>query len=134
MKQYLLDTNICIYLLRGQYNIGKKLDEVGLEYCCISEITIAELQYGAENSNNAQKNLQLVEMLCDSITVLPIRETFRFYAQEKARLRQNGTPIEDFDLLIGATAKTYNCVMVTENVRHMERISEITIENWITRN
>ena len=84
MKRYLLDTNICVYFLRGRHGIAQRIAKIGWENCCISEITIAELQYGAENSNNAQKNLQLVEMLCDSITVLPIRETFRFYAQEKA--------------------------------------------------
>ena len=48
MKQYLLDTNICVFLLRGQYDIDKKLDKVGLEHCYISEITAAELKYGAE--------------------------------------------------------------------------------------
>lgn len=48
MGQYLLDTNICIFLLRGQYDVDKKIDEVGLENCHISEITMAELKYGAE--------------------------------------------------------------------------------------
>lgn len=46
--KYLLDTNICIFLLRGEYNVDKKIDSVGLENCYISEITIAELKYGAE--------------------------------------------------------------------------------------
>lgn len=48
MGQYLLDTNICVFLLRGQYDVDKKIDEVGLENCHISEITMAELKYGAE--------------------------------------------------------------------------------------
>lgn len=48
MKKYLLDTNICIFLLRGKYDVDKKIDQVGLENCCISEITVAELKYGAE--------------------------------------------------------------------------------------
>ncbi len=48
MEKYLLDTNICIFLLRGKYNVDKKMDEVGLENCYISEITVAELKYGAE--------------------------------------------------------------------------------------
>ena len=50
MKQYLLDTNICVFLLRGQYDIDKKLDKVGLARCYISEITEAELKYGAEKA------------------------------------------------------------------------------------
>lgn len=48
MNKYLLDTNICIFLLRGKYNVDLKIDNVGLNNCCISEITIAELKYGAE--------------------------------------------------------------------------------------
>ena len=47
MEKYLLDTNICIFLLRGKYNVDKKMDEVGLENCYISEITVAELKYPA---------------------------------------------------------------------------------------
>lgn len=46
---------------------------------------------------------------------------------------QAGTPIDDFDLLIGATAKAYNMVLVTENLRHLERIEGVTIENWVSR-
>lgn len=133
MRKYLLDTNICVYFLRGRYGIAQRIAEFGWENCCVSEITIAELLYGAENSNNVSNNKQLIEMLCDSIAVLPIRNAFHVYAQEKVRLRQKGTPLEDLDLLIGATAKANNCVIVTENVRHMERINELAIENWIKR-
>lgn len=133
MRKYLLDTNICVYFLRGRYGIAQRIAEIGWENCCISEITIAELLYGAENSNSVSNNKQLIEMLCDSIAVLPIRNAFHVYAQEKVRLRQKGTPLEDLDLLIGATAKANNCVIVTENVRHMERINELAIENWIKR-
>lgn len=56
MEQYLLDTNICIYLLRGKYNVDRKIDAVGLDNCFISEITVAELMYGAELGR--QKGLQ----------------------------------------------------------------------------
>lgn len=47
MTGYLLDTNICIFLLRGKYDVDKKIDSVGLGNCAISEITVAELKYGA---------------------------------------------------------------------------------------
>jgi len=52
------------------------------------------------------------------------------YAQEKARLRKQGTPLDDFDLLIGASAVANNLILVTNNVKHFERIEGITIENW----
>jgi tRNA(fMet)-specific endonuclease VapC len=55
MKKYLLDTNICIYFLKGQFNINKKLKSVGVDNCFISEITVAELKFGAENSIEKEK-------------------------------------------------------------------------------
>jgi tRNA(fMet)-specific endonuclease VapC len=54
--KYLLDTNICIHLLRGQFNLLEKLKEIDLRDCTISEITLAELIFGAENSSNPEKN------------------------------------------------------------------------------
>ncbi len=92
MKQYLLDTNICIYLLRGQYNIGKKLDEVGLEYCCISEITVAELKYGAElgRRKGLKRRTEQLDEFLSTIQILPITDAVDLYASEKARLRLAG--------------------------------------------
>lgn len=59
--QYLLDTNICIYLFKGKFNIDKKIEKVGIQNCAISEITYAELIYGAENSEHPIKNLAVIE-------------------------------------------------------------------------
>ena len=130
---YLLDTNICIHFLRGMFNLDKKIDEIGIENCVISEITFAELVYGAENSPNTDKNLVVVEQFVEEITVLPIFEAIYQYAKEKTRLRKLGLMISDFDLFIGCTAKEHNLIMVTENEREFRRISGIEIENWISR-
>ncbi|WP_288909981.1 PIN domain-containing protein [uncultured Bacteroides sp.] len=62
MKKYLLDTNICIFLLRGKYDVDKKIDQVGLENCCISEITVAELKYGAELGSKARADTPHAEL------------------------------------------------------------------------
>ena len=136
MKQYLLDTNICIFLLRGQYDIDKKLDEVGLESCHISEITEAELKYGAELGRKKgirQRTEQLGKFL-SSIEILPISDAINLYASEKARLRLAGTPADDdFDLLIGCTAIVNNMIMVTENLKDFRNFSGIQLENWIER-
>ena len=59
--KYLLDSNICIHFLRGKYNIIDKLNEVGIDNCAISEITLAELVFGAEKSDNPNKNHKLIE-------------------------------------------------------------------------
>ena len=119
MARYLLDTNICIFLLRGTYDVDKMLDAVGLENCCISEITAAELKYGAElgRRKGLKQRAQQLEKLLSSMEILPIGKAIDCYASEKARLRLAGTPLEDdFDLLIGCTAIVYNMVMVTEKI------------------
>ena len=136
MKQYLLDTNICVFLLRGQYDIDKKLDKVGLEHCYISEITEAELKYGVELGRRKglkQRIEQLYEFL-SALKILPISNAIDLYASEKARLRVAGTPADDdFDLLIGCTAVVNDMVMVTENMKHFKNLTGIQLENWIER-
>ena len=136
MEKYLLDTNICIFLLRGKYNVDKKMDEVGLENCYISEITVAELKYGAElgNRQGVVRRMQSLDEFIASVHVLPISETLDLFAKEKARLRLAGTPADDnFDLLIGCTAIVYDLIMVTENLQDFKNFSGIRLENWIKR-
>ena len=92
MKQYLLDTNVCVFLLRGQYAIDKKLDNVGLENCHISEITEAELKYGAElgRRKGLRQRMEHLNDFLASINILPISDAIDLYASEKARLRLAG--------------------------------------------
>lgn len=130
--QYLLDTNICVFFLRGKYDIPSFLEKVGLRNCHISEITVAELLYGAECSQDPLKNTRMVKQFCADIDVLPISYSIDTYSKQKALLRRNGLPIDDFDLLIGSTAIRYDMVLVTDNVRHFNRLPVI-IENWIRR-
>jgi tRNA(fMet)-specific endonuclease VapC len=131
--KYLLDSNICIHFFRGEFNIIEKLNAIGLKNCAISEITLAELVYGAENSDNPGKNFELIDKFINQLTILPIFDSIRIYGKEKSRLRKIGKMISDFDLLIGCTAVEKDLIMVTENVREFERISNIKIENWIQR-
>ena len=132
--KYLLDSNICIHFFRGKYGVIDKLEKIGLIQCAISEITLAELVFGAENSENPKKNHNIIERFVEQTTVLPIYDSIYCYGKEKARLRKNGTMISDFDLLIGCTSVEKGLIMVTENVQEFERISNIKIENWIDRN
>ena len=131
--KYLIDTNICIHFFRGKFNLYEKLQEVKVENCAISEITLAELVFGAENSTNPKKNYRLIEDLTDQMMILPILNAIYVYGKEKARLRSAGTMISDFDLLIGCTALEKDLIMVTENVKEFERIQDLKIENWIKR-
>jgi tRNA(fMet)-specific endonuclease VapC len=131
--KYLLDTNICIHFFRGKFNLLDKFNAVGLSNCAISEITLAELVFGAENSSNPQKNHQLIDSFTQQISILPIFDAIHLYGKEKARLRQAGLMISDFDLFIGCTAIANELTMITENVEEFKRISGIKIENWINR-
>ncbi len=131
--KYLLDTNICIHFFRGKFNLLDKFQEIKLSDCAISEITLAELVFGAENSSNPKKNFQLIESFSEQVIILPIFNAVHFYAKEKVRLRKKGEMISDFDLLIGCTALSNGLIMVTENVKEFTRISELEIENWVVR-
>jgi tRNA(fMet)-specific endonuclease VapC len=130
LKKYLLDTNICIYFLKGQFNLHQKIEGVGIENCYISEITIAELKYGIENSTKAEANRITLEKFQNKFTILPVFTAFDTYAKEKARLKKVGKLLDDFDLLIGATAISNNLTLATRNVTDFERLAQIKIEDW----
>ena len=131
MKKYLLDTNICVYFLKGQYELNNIIEKAEVRNCFISEITIAELKFGAENSENKEKNRKTVDEFVTKFTIIPVFNSLDIYAKEKARLRKKGLPLDDFDLLIGATAISNNLTLVTRNVSDFERLEGIEIENWV---
>ncbi|MBT3209313.1 MAG: type II toxin-antitoxin system VapC family toxin [Bacteroidetes bacterium] len=126
---YLIDTNICIYYFKGQFGLKEKIENIGFENFAISEITLAELIYGAEKSQKVDKNLKVVEEFADQIEILPILNCMRIYGKEKARLKSIGKTIGDLDLFIGSTAIVNNLTMVTRNTREFERIEGISLEN-----
>ena len=127
MKKYLLDTNICIYFLKGLFELYHKIEQAGIENCFISEITVAELKFGAENSSNPTKNKETIDKFLNKFTILPIFTSLDIYAKEKTRLRKKGKPLDDFDLLIGATAVSNNLTLVTKNISDFNRLEIIKI-------
>jgi len=131
LKQYILDTNICIYLSKGLFNLSAKIEDVGIDNCFISEITVAELKYGAANSNFPEKNMEKVNIIQQIFTTVYIFNSLDIYAHEKARLRKAGNILDDFDLLIGATAISNNLTLVTRNTSDFNRLNGIEIKNWI---
>ncbi len=131
MKKYLLDTNICIYFLKGQFDLHRKIEEIGEENCYLSEITIAELKYGTENSVQKEKNRKNNDEFQAKFKIIPVFPALDVYAKEKARLKTKGIVVDDFDLLIGATAIHNNLTLVTRNVRDFDRVNDIEIQNWI---
>ncbi len=130
MKKYLLDSNICIFFIKGQYELNKKIAEVGEQNCFISEMTVAELKYGIENSNTIETMRVIVEAFIPKFAIFPIYNSLNVYAKEKAKLRKQGLMLDDFDILIGATAISNDMIMVTNNVSHLNRLDNIIIEDW----
>jgi tRNA(fMet)-specific endonuclease VapC len=129
LKKYLLDTNICIYFLKGLFSLDKIIEEAGIENCFISEITVAELKFGIENSENKEENKETIDDFVSKFTIIPIFNSLDTYALEKARLRKKGFPLDDFDLLIGATAISNNLILVTRNISDFDRLEGI--QNWV---
>jgi len=131
MIHYLLDTSTCVFYLRGKLNFNQFVEEPWRERCCISEVTLLELRYGAENSNHPQKHHQAVDVFLSGLTVIPIIKIIDTYAIEKVRLKKMGTPMHDeFDLIIGTSALASDLILVTDNVKHFMNFDQIKIENW----
>ena len=132
MIRYLLDTNICVSFLRGKLNFNQFVKERWRECCCVSEVTVLELRYGAENSNNSQKHHNAVDVFLSGLTIVPVTDVIDTYAKEKVRLRRAGIPLHDeFDLIIGASAIANGLILVTDNTKHFKNFENIKIENWL---
>jgi tRNA(fMet)-specific endonuclease VapC len=130
LKRYLIDTNTCIYFIKGLYDLKKKFEKANPDNCFISEITLAELKFGVENSDRKDKNQTTLDNFLSGVKIVPIFHSLDLYAKEKARLRKAGTPIDDFDILIGVTSVTHNLIMVTNNSKEFKRLKGINLEDW----
>lgn len=129
--KYLLDTDICIYWLKGRTTVKAKINRVDRKDLAICVITASELYFGAYNSNKIEQNLRTAETFIQSLTVLPLsNDTLKKFGQLKAELRKAGTPVADFDLLIASVALTENLILVTNNTPHYERITGLNLDNW----
>jgi tRNA(fMet)-specific endonuclease VapC len=129
--KYLLDTNICVYFLNENPSVVAKTKSLPPGDIALSIITLAELQFGAWNSTQIQKNLKRVKSLRKLFQALTLNlEITELYAKIKAGLRQSGNIIDDFDILIGATALIHNLILVTNNEQHFSRMKGLPLENW----
>ena len=131
---YLLDTNICIYWLKGDKSIEEKALEHGLESLSISFMTLSELYFGAYKSQKVNYNLLNVERLKSTLTVLEsnsnVCETF---GRLKTSLFQRGNPIDDADIFIAACALVHDKILITNNEKHFRMMQDLNIDNWLKR-
>lgn len=126
---YLLDTCICIALLKKSPSVIQRLREVGTHNCKISDITLAELYFGAFKSGK-EKHFNDVSEISKLFEKYPIQYT-RKYGEIRWGLEKKGLRIGDMDIFIAATAVEEDFILVTGNVKHFERIPDLRIENWM---
>ena len=132
-SKYLLDPNICISLLRGNRDVARKLIGIGEDKCFLSVITLYELMFGAYNSGRSQQEILKVKEFVNRFPVVSLMDSAEEYAFRKTQLRASGIMIDEFDLLIAATALSGNYILVTDNIKHFQRITNLRLENWIKR-
>ncbi len=128
----LLDTNICIYLIKRQpVSVLKHVMEFQIGDIGISSITFAELQYGVAKSAYYEKNAKALEQFVTPLEVVPFDgHAAQVYGTIRAVLEKAGTPIGSMDMLIAAHALSLDLPLVTNNTREFERISGLTLLNW----
>ena len=129
---YLLDTNICIFLIKKKNPLLiEKLKKYYNKGIFISSLTLAELEYGVENSDHKEKNrFSLIEFL----TIFEIlnfeQKDTQSYGMIKSDLRKSGKMIGAIDALLAAQAISRNLIFVTNNTKEFERINNLRIEDW----
>jgi tRNA(fMet)-specific endonuclease VapC len=129
---WLLDTNICVYLLNGNEQLKRKVREIGVQNLSVSNAVLAELYYGAYNSTKIKTNLATIEAFSKHLTIFPDSvESARLFGRIKADLKRQGRRIEDFDILVASVALANNRTLVTHNTEHFSLIVGLRIEDWL---
>lgn len=130
--KYLLDTNICVYLLNGNIVLKNKIAQVGLSSIVVSNATLSELYFGAYNSTKVAENLQRIALFKKNLGILSdSEESAMLFGRIKTDLKLKGCMIEDFDILIASIATANRCIIVTNNDKHFSRIDGLSLENWL---
>ena len=132
MLAYMLDTNICIYVMKNYPLELREKFNLLAEQLCISSITLAELYYGAEKSARRIENLTAIENFTARLDVLPFGEKAALhYGQVRADLERAGTPCGPHDMQIGGHARAEGLIVVTNNMREFVRMPGVRTENWV---
>ncbi|MCK4504133.1 MAG: type II toxin-antitoxin system VapC family toxin [Candidatus Aegiribacteria sp.] len=130
---YLIDTDICIYLIKkkSEYLLQRFESEKAFNIG-VSAISVAELEYGIAKSAYPERNrIALLEFLsCFEIVPFTDLDT-QAYGAVRAFLNKKGTPIGPYDLMIAAQCLTRDLILVTNNVKEFQRVPDLHIENWI---
>ena len=128
--KYLLDTNVFIDLLRnGNESIRDRLASVGINECCISDITQYELMVGALYSANPEEETERIDKICDMFKILRHSDYVKSSVRQKEYLKGIGKMIPDFDIFIG-TAAVENGLIIVSGDKHMDCLKNAVVEDW----
>ncbi len=130
---YILDTNICIYIIRKRpIAVLEKFKEIPADELAISVVTYAELQYGVDKSSSKQFNQNILDQFVNRLNVLSWdRPAAREYGLIRSDLEVKGTPIGPLDMLIAAHALSREETLVSNNLKEFQRVENLRLENWI---
>lgn len=132
MHRYLLDTDICIYVIKNRPDSARHAFNRHSGQLCISSVTEMELLFGAEKSAQKDRNLLIVESFTARLDVLDFdRQSAMHSAEIRASLSRQGTPIGPYDLMIAGHARAKGLVLITNNEREFQRVDGLRVENWL---
>jgi tRNA(fMet)-specific endonuclease VapC len=129
---FLLDTDTIIFCLKGneavKLNLQKHIDDP----IKTTSVTLMELYYGAYKSKKVAANLARLKMIERNMEIIsPDEKSAEIYGMIKADLEKQGTPLDDFDIVIASCALVHNLTLVTNNVRHFKRVDGLRLVNWM---
>lgn len=130
---YLLDTNICIYLIKGQKRepILRHLEAMKPGEVGVSAVTLGELEYGVEKSARPEQNARALLAFLAPLAVLPFDTTAaKWYGVVRAALEKRGRPIGALDTMIAGHALALGATLVTNDTREFARVAQLSVENW----
>lgn len=134
MLEFLLDTNICIYIAKQKPpSVLRRFEELVIGQVAMSTITYGELFFGAKKSQHPRIAMKVLGELTDLIPALPIpKEAGKIYGEIRSKLENQGTPIGNNDLWIAAHALALGAMLVTNNIKEFRRIPHLKIDNWVS--
>jgi tRNA(fMet)-specific endonuclease VapC len=132
MLRYMLDTDICSYVMKRSHDVLlRRLQKVPVSDVCVSVVTKSELLYGVEVSPRRQQDETALNAFLNYVEVLDFPENASsHYAQIRAQLKKSGKMIGANDLFIAAHARSLGLTLVTHNTQEFRRVHRLTIEDW----
>lgn len=131
MLKFMLDTNIVIYTMKNRPANVRAAFKQQQSRMCISTITLGELVFGAEHSQQVERNLSDIEAMIARLDVLPFDSGAAYhFGQIKSALYKQGRPIGPYDMMIAGHARSQGLILVTNNVKEFDRVAGLRLENW----